>query len=865
MYVIPRLSFIIESDPCQSARASSLLDTSAHNSVQLLHHLFCQFLEVITTNAQVSLTLCLDDIQWADKASIDLLNRLIMQRNKKFFFLGCCRGDEMESDHPVEHMLKHLRQANIKATAVHLNPVEEDTLNTIMSELLSLSPRLVRPLSRIIHSKTRGNILFFSQLMLSLHREGLIYLDFSKERWTWNEEKILSMKLPENVAICFTNGINKLPLDEQLALHSLSLFGASVRIDYLELLERQLGLKLLDPLKRAAADGMVIKQAGCFRFCHDRIQEASFNMIGGQARQGNHLMYGRCLVRRAGEIGDDDMLFTAVNQINLAGRTAISNAEECYTMANYNLIAGKRAMTSSAFSVAYSLLESGIGFLGNDHWQSHYKFSLTLYELACQSALAAADMNGLNRLFDEAMKHAKCFDDKLNLQFIHVSSLAYSSNGIMALESGLAVLSDLGEEIPNNPSQEVLDYNIQHTQSMLDGVSEREILNYRMMTNTRTIAVMKFLARLQSIAFVVKPDLSSFMILKMVQITVAEGLCPSSPFGFACFGSFIAQMGNIAAGHRFVLLAKSLLNKVDERETACDLLCVLAEVQAFVEPVQAANELRAQCETASLRVGDVHTACLCRLQYCIGLLWAGSNLHVLQEKITAAELFMTRHEHKTWLVLLYIAQRSVNILVGNESHTLTFNELLESRDAVLNIRQKMILSFHNLYLSLVYDSDSLKEQCEAFFSTKRTFSFIMYADSVRVFITGLSASKISRQTGDAVWADRSKMCIEQMQNWVNQGVPWNFKQKLLLMQAEDNYSNGNLQTARDLYSSAITCAKQHRFLNDESLACEMAARFYLETGHQSLSLQHFRLAHETYIAWGALGKANCLFEYTNRT
>jgi hypothetical protein len=150
-------------------------------------------------------------------------------------------------------------------------------------------------------------------------------------------------------------------------------------------------------------------------------------------------------------------------------------------------------------------------------------------------------------------------------------------------------------------------------------------------------------------------------------------------------------MGNIAAGHRFVLLAKSLLNKVDERETACDLLCVLAEVQAFVEPVQAANELRAQCETASLRVGDVHTACLCRLQYCIGLLWAGSNLHVLQEKITAAELFMTRHEHKTWLVLLYIAQRSVNILVGNESHTLTFNELLESRDAVLNIRQKMIL------------------------------------------------------------------------------------------------------------------------------------------------------------------------------
>jgi hypothetical protein len=150
-------------------------------------------------------------------------------------------------------------------------------------------------------------------------------------------------------------------------------------------------------------------------------------------------------------------------------------------------------------------------------------------------------------------------------------------------------------------------------------------------------------------------------------------------------------MGNIAAGHRFVLLAKSLSNKVDARETTGEMLSVLADIKAFVEPLQAANELRAQSEAASLRVGDVHTACLSRLQYCIGLLWVGSNLHVLQEKIAAAELFMTRHENKTWLVLLYIAQRSVNILAGNESHTLTFNKLLERRDAVLNVRQKMIL------------------------------------------------------------------------------------------------------------------------------------------------------------------------------
>jgi predicted ATPase len=131
-------------------------------------------------------------------------------------------------------------------------------------------------------------------------------------------------------------------LNEQLALYTLSLFGASVKIEYLELLESQLGLKLLEPLARTAAEGLVINQAGGFHFCHDRIQQASYKLIEGHARQSNHLMYGRCLVQHAKEISDDDMLFTAVNQINLAGRVAISDADECYTMANYNRIAGKR-------------------------------------------------------------------------------------------------------------------------------------------------------------------------------------------------------------------------------------------------------------------------------------------------------------------------------------------------------------------------------------------------------------------------------------------------------------------------------------------------------------------------------------------
>jgi predicted ATPase len=404
----------------------------------------------------------------------------------------------------------------------------------------------------------------------------LIYLDFSKERWTWNEEKILSMKLPENVAICFTNGINKLPNDLQSALHTLSLFGASARVEYLELLESQLGLNLAEPLTRAAAEGLVIKQGGHYHFCHDCIQEASYKMTCGKFRGSNHLIYGKCLVKHAAEKIDDGMLFTAVNQINLAGPSVISETGEYHTIANYNLIVGKKAMAMSAFASAYSFFKHGIAILllEKNHWELHYKFSIEIFELAMKSSLAAGRLCGVEIYSNQLLKHAKCFADTLNTHFIVMLSLSYSST-LKAVEKGIDIVSKLGEEMTIHPSTEVLDYHIKHTQLLIRGVSEEQLLNHRMMTNSNKLAIMKFLARLQSyvhsflvflsplceaynyhshclsfqrIAFVIKPEVHKLVIMKMVQLTMTDGLSSHSAFGFASFGSFLSKLGNLNAG-----------------------------------------------------------------------------------------------------------------------------------------------------------------------------------------------------------------------------------------------------------------------------------------------------------------------------
>lgn len=191
--VIPRLETILGED---RRSINSAVDDNYSNVLQRLHYLMSQFVNVMSTTSVASVVLFMDDIQWIDDASLSMLQTILRQKPKKFFFLGCCRND-MSSDHSFWKMVLDIGDVGVRATRVELNCMREETLNRIVSDLLCLSPRLVRSLSSILFSRTKGNALFFMQLLLLLHRDGLLYLDFGRSRWAWNESKIISMKLPE--------------------------------------------------------------------------------------------------------------------------------------------------------------------------------------------------------------------------------------------------------------------------------------------------------------------------------------------------------------------------------------------------------------------------------------------------------------------------------------------------------------------------------------------------------------------------------------------------------------------------------------------------------------------------------------------
>jgi predicted ATPase len=459
----------------------------------------------------------MDDCQWADDASIEVLASLLRQGRKKFFFVGCYRDDEITSDHALLKMLESIHAAGVKRSDVKLNGLSEESLNNLLSHLLCLSPRLVGQLSHILYSKTKGNILFITQLMLSLHRDGLLKLDMGSQRWIWDEEEIMSEKLPDNVALCFTRRIRLLPVEVQLSLFTLSAFGAAAKMEHIHWLETKLNMRVIEPLKRAASEGLVSNIKGSYTFMHDRIQEASYSLITQQHRRlSHHLTYGRCLATMARNTGADDDLFVAVNQINLGGIPSSLSDQEGFIFACLNLTAGKRAMAMSNYESAQTLFDHGISFLGENHWHRHYSTSLELFELAVQTSLSNSNFQAMRALSSEVFENARSLEDTLSTNYFVMTSLAYGTQIHQAIQSGLEILVQLGEGIPNNPTKEDLDRSIQETRSLTSGVTEADLLNYRVMTDMKKLFALKFLSQLQVIAYTAQPSLNTLLVMKMV-------------------------------------------------------------------------------------------------------------------------------------------------------------------------------------------------------------------------------------------------------------------------------------------------------------------------------------------------------------
>jgi len=383
--------------------------------------------------------------------------------------------------------------------------------------------------------------MFFSRLMVSLSKEGLLNFSLSRRRWVWDEEKIQSRKIPDDVAIFLTNAIGQLSSEVQAALCTLSCFGASADISAVKILEDDLGLKLQNSLDAAVADGFLDKLNGKYQFCHDRVQETAYKMLSMEDRASRHSRYGLALCRYTlKNINDDAMLFTAVDQVNRGGPHIVSGSDHGSLLAYLNLRAGKKAMDMSDFASALAFFDHGILFLDENHWHDNYNLSLELFDNAVKCTYAIGDHQRLNQFSEQVLSFARSFNDKLTVIYHAVSALCDASS-LDEAEKGVWVLSMLGEDLFQPSSRSETLALIEKTRCLVQGYPEDLLLNYNLMTDSSKIMAMKFLSRLEISLVMGRRGVIPIVTSKMVELSLVHGLTPMSAIGFAYFGSMLAS------------------------------------------------------------------------------------------------------------------------------------------------------------------------------------------------------------------------------------------------------------------------------------------------------------------------------------
>jgi predicted ATPase len=386
--LVPELKLIIGEQP----PVPDLEPQDAQRRFQLV---FRRFISVFA-RPEHPLALFLDDLQWLDAATLDLLEDLLTRSDLQHLMLiGAYRDNEVDATHPLVRKLEAVKNAGARIEEITLAPLASEHLAQLIADALRCEPERAAPLAQLVHEKSGGNPFFALQFMSALAEEGLLTFDHGAARWSWDLNRIHAKGYTDNVVDLMVGKLTRLPVETQAALQQLACLGNIAEVTILSIVHRTSEEEIHSDLWEAVRLELIVRLEGVYRFVHDRVQEAAYTLIPADLRAASHLRIGRLLAAHTPPEKREEAIFEIVNQLN-RGAALITARDEREQLAELNLIAGKRAKASTAYASALNYLVAGAALLVEDSWERRHEltFALELHRAECEfltGALAEAE------------------------------------------------------------------------------------------------------------------------------------------------------------------------------------------------------------------------------------------------------------------------------------------------------------------------------------------------------------------------------------------------------------------------------------------------------------------------------------------
>jgi predicted ATPase len=555
--LIPELPLIIGKQP----PAPELSPQDRQNRFQMV---FRRFLAVFA-RPEHPLALFLDDLQWLDAASLDLLEHLVMHPEVKHLLLiGAYRDNEVSFAHPLMRMLASVGKAGARTTQIVLAPLGRGDVCRLIADALRCNQALAEPLAELVHQKTAGNPFFTIQFLAALAEERLIAFDPRALAWQWEIERIRAKGFTDNVVDLMIEKLRRLPKVAQAPLQQLACLGNNCTIATLTRVYGGSEEQIHAALWEAVQAGLVLRQNSGYTFLHDRVREAAYAVISEDARAASHLRIGRALSSslKAPEEFEEN-IFEIVNQFD-RGVALIASREEREHVAELNLLAGKRARAASAYASALAYLAAGSALLEDNRWERNYQlaFALELFRAECE--YLTGDFSSSEQRLALLSARAENRVGEASVTCLRVILYTNLDQSDRAIEVGLEYLRRAGILLPSPATMEDVRLDYEQLLQLLGTREIEALVDLPPMTDPHQCDVMSVLSTLVPPANFSSENLGAIISIRMAMLSLEHGNGDVSAYAYVCLGTLLGRLfGDYQSGYRFSQLGMALTEKHD--------------------------------------------------------------------------------------------------------------------------------------------------------------------------------------------------------------------------------------------------------------------------------------------------------------
>jgi predicted ATPase/DNA-binding CsgD family transcriptional regulator/GAF domain-containing protein len=875
--IIPELEWMIGKQP----PLESLAPQEAENRFQ---RVFRDFIRGFAWKDH-PLVLFLDDLQWADDASIRLLNYLMMRDTKRcpLLIVGAFRENELGDGHLLHKLLADAQNNALLITRLHLLPLERSEIARIVAETLHAPLEHAASLSESLYHWSGGNPFALKQHLALLHDEGALYFDHQEGCWKWDRRAFCDLHQREDVLALLVTKIQRLSEEGRELLKLASCLGNRFDLQTVAALWGKSAEEAAAGFMALISEGLVAvaenekegqvsvhsdRKNVEFAFLHDHIQQAVHSLIGEHEKKETHLKIGTLLLENVSGHPRAERFMSMMDHFNRSPEL-IHDRKLRNRLARLNLLAGRKAKASAAYASALQYFRSGIAFLPDDAWETLYRLSFRLHLELAQAKFLCADVGKAEERFDTLLKKARTELERADVYGAKV--ILYTGTGKYpeAVQTGRKALQNLGMRIPLHPTKwdyvkELLRYKWLMRNRRID-----DLMRLPELREARRKKIMELSTRLSYVCMTSYPDLFGLIIIKNGNYAVRYGNNEMSPAAYLGYGLTEGNiLGDYRKGEKYSRLCIRLAEKYDRSSIKCIIYFVTASL-LFHWSHHASYGLAYlnKAVECGMEAGDVvivgYAHCLLlENRYLMGVPLAEMKEQIRQKRQVAETI---KHDNLAVNTLIY--DRVVSALMGGQPGSLeSVAQKLESEEPLFTAQKdKTVLATYYLCLMQLYCFMGKPGQALAIDRRIQPLRGAMNG----LFITGdytllqsLTLAAVYEQLSPAgrfnCWRQLNKN-KRLLRKWAS-SCKDNFEHKYLLAAAEMARLRNKNEEAMRLYDHAVAFARNYGYLQYEALANELAARFYLALAGTKIAGMYMREACRTYRRWGAHAKVKQLEE-----